>query len=81
MAARPGSAFRQMRKTVAEIGLMALTHMVPVPGLSLLLNKRVRRKARTTTGLALLGAGALVAAVPVALHVIRKTAGESTRTN
>jgi hypothetical protein len=70
----------KMNKNFSEIGLAALTHLVPVPGLSLLLNKRLRQKARRATGFALLGAGALVA-VPVALYVICKTSGESTRTN
>jgi hypothetical protein len=54
--------------------------MAPIPGLSLLLNKRLRRKARQATGIALLGAGVLVA-VPVALYVICKTSRESTNTN
>jgi hypothetical protein len=65
---------------LAEIGMVALTHFAPVPGLSLLLNKRLRRKARRATGFALLGAGALVA-VPVALYVICKTSGQPTNTN
>ena len=70
----------KMRRTFANIGVAALTSMVPIPGLSLLLNKRLRRKARKATGIALLGAGVLVA-VPVALYVICKTSGESTNTN
>jgi hypothetical protein len=65
---------------LSQIGLVALTQLVPVPGLSLLLNKRLRRKAKRATGIALLGMGALVA-VPVALYVICKTSGESTNTN
>jgi hypothetical protein len=69
-----------MRRTFTDIGVAALTQMVPIPGLSLLLNKRLRRKARKATGIALLGVGALVA-VPVALYVICKTSGESTNTN
>jgi hypothetical protein len=70
----------KMRRTFANIGIAALTQMAPIPGLSLLLNKNLRRKARKATGIALLGAGALVA-VPVALYVICKTSGESTNTN
>jgi ABC-type proline/glycine betaine transport system permease subunit len=70
----------KMRSTLSNIGLAALTQMVPVPGLGLLLHKGLRRKARKATGIALLGAGALVA-VPVALYVICKTSGESTSTN
>ena len=65
---------------ISEIGLAALTHLVPVPGLSLLVNKRLRRRARKATGLALLGAGAIVA-VPVALYVICKTSPTRTQTN
>ena len=64
----------------SEIGLAALTHLVPVPGVSLLMNKRLRRTARRATGIALLGAGAMVA-VPVALYVICKTSTKSTQTN
>ena len=70
----------KLRSTFANIGIAALTQMVPIPGLSLLLNKNLRSKARKATGIALLGAGALVA-VPVALYVICKTSGESTNTN
>ena len=69
-----------MNKTAKEIGLTALTLLVPVPGLSLLLNKRVRKTARRASGVALLGAGALVA-VPVALYVICKTSPKRTQTN
>jgi len=65
---------------IAEIGLAAVTHLVPIPGFSLLMNKRLRRRARQATGLALLGAGALVA-VPVALYVICKTSPKRTQTN
>ncbi len=69
-----------MNKAVKEIGLAALTHFVPIPGLSLLMNKRVLRTARKASGLALIGAGALVA-VPVALYVICKTSPKRTQTN
>jgi len=65
---------------IAEIGLAAVTHLMPIPGFSLLMNKRLRRRARQATGLALLGAGALVA-VPVALYVICKTSPKRTQTN
>jgi hypothetical protein len=67
-------------RKIAEVGVAALTHLVPVPGLSLLMNKGLRRKARRATGFALLGAGALVA-VPVALYVICKTSTKRTQTN
>jgi hypothetical protein len=67
-------------KILSEIRLATLTQLAPVPGLSLLLNKRLRRKARRATGFALLSAGALVA-VPVALYVICKTSPESTQKN
>jgi hypothetical protein len=67
-------------RKVSEIGLAALTQLVPVPGFSLLMNKRLRRSARRATRIALLGAGALVA-VPVALYVICKTSTKSTQTN
>lgn len=70
----------KLSRTFSVAGLVALKHLAPVPGLSLLLNKQFRRKARRATGIALLGAGALVA-VPVALYVICKTSGESTQTN
>jgi hypothetical protein len=69
-----------MNKTAKEIGLTAITHLVPIPGFSLLMNKRVRRAARQASGLALLGAGALVA-VPVALYVICKTSPKRKQTN
>ena len=62
-----------------EIGLAALTLFAP-PGLSLLMNKRVRRKAARVARVALLGAG-VVAAVPIALYVICKTSPESKPTN
>ena len=65
---------------ISEIGLAALTHFVPVPGLGLLMNKRLRRRARQASGLALLGAGALVA-LPVALYVICKTSPKQSPTN
>ena len=68
------------RAKISEIGLAAVTHLVPIPGFSLLVNERLRRRARQATGLALLGAGALVA-VPVALYVICKTAPKRTQTN
>ena len=69
-----------MNKTAKQIGLAALTHFVPIPGFSLLMNKRVRRTAGRASGLALLGAGAMVA-VPVALYVICKTSPKRTQTN
>ena len=69
-----------MNKTAKEMGLAALTHFVPIPGFSLLINKRVWKTARKATGLALVGAGALVA-VPVALYVICKTSPKRTQTN
>lgn len=70
-----------MNKTeIAKTGLKVLTVVAPVPGLSLLLNKRVRRTARKFAGLALLGAGAAVA-VPVALYVICKTSPDPRKTN
>jgi len=65
---------------ISEIGLAALTHLVPIPGFGLLMNKQVRKTARQATGLALLGAGALVA-VPVALYVICKTSPKRPQTN
>jgi hypothetical protein len=64
----------------SDIGIAALTYLLPVPGVSLLFNKRLRRNARRATGIALLGAGALIA-VPVALYVICKTSPESNRSN
>jgi hypothetical protein len=71
---------KESLRRIPELGLVALTHLAPVPGLSLLLDKRLRRTARKATGFALLGAGALIA-VPVALYVICKTSGKSTQTN
>jgi hypothetical protein len=68
------------RAKISEIGLAAVTHLAPIPGFSLLMNKRLRRRARQASGLALLGAGALVA-VPVALYVICKTTPKRTQTN
>lgn len=65
-------------KTISKIGLKTLVRLTPVPGLSLVLNKEVRRNARRAAGLALLGAGAL-AAVPIALYVICKTSGETAK--
>ena len=65
---------------ISEIGLAALTHLVPVPGLSLLMNKSVRRKLGRAARVALVGA-AVVATVPVALYVICKTSPESKQTN
>jgi hypothetical protein len=70
---------KSIRK-LSEIGLSALAHSVPVPGLSLLLNTKLRRKARRATGLALLGAGA-AAAIPIALYVICKTSEGSKQTD
>ena len=64
----------------SEIGVAALTRFAPVPGLSLLLNKRLRRKATKVARFALVGAG-VAAAVPVALYVICKTSPRSTETN
>jgi hypothetical protein len=69
-----------MKKSTKEIGLAALTQFVPIPGLGLLMNERVRRTARRATGIALVGAGALVA-VPVALYVICKTSTKRQQTN
>ena len=69
-----------MNKIAKEIGLAALTHFVPVPGLRLLMNKRVRRTVRRASGVALVGAGAIIA-VPVALYVICKTSPKRTQTN
>jgi hypothetical protein len=69
-----------MKESTKEIGLAALTHFVPIPGLGLLMNKRVRRTVRKASGLALIGAGALVA-VPLALYVICKTSPKRTQTN
>lgn len=69
-----------MKERTKELGLAALTHFVPIPGLGLLMNKRVRRTARKASGIALLGAGALMA-VPVALYVICKTSPKRTPTN
>ena len=71
---------RNTIKVIPKIGLMALTRLAPVPGLGLLLNKKVRRNARRVAGLALIGAGALVT-VPLALYVICKTSRESAQSN
>ena len=65
---------------ISEIGLAALTHLVPVPGLSLLMNKSVRRKLGRVARVTLVGA-AVVATVPLALYVICKTSPESKQTN
>jgi len=67
-------------RKISEIGLTALTHAAPIPGLSLLLDARWRRRLRKAGGVALIGAGALVA-VPVALYVICKTSEGSTSRN
>jgi len=67
-------------RKLPELGLSALTHFVPIRGFSLLMNKRVRRTVRRASGLALIGAGALVA-VPVALYLICKTSPKRTQTN
>ena len=65
---------------IPEIGLAALTLFAP-PGVSLLMNKRLRRKAARVAHFALVGAG-VAAAVPVALYVICKTSPrKSTETN
>ncbi|HYW70706.1 MAG TPA: hypothetical protein VE961_06715 [Pyrinomonadaceae bacterium] len=64
-------------RNLSELALTAVTHAAPVPGLSLVLNKRFRRTVRKAAGVALIGAGALVA-VPLALYVICRTSGEST---
>jgi len=70
-----------MKKSeIPKIGLTILTGVAPIPGLSLLLNKRVRRGVRRAAGLALIGAGALVT-VPLALYVICKTSPKSKRDN
>ena len=64
-----------MNKKIPEIALTALASVAPIPGLSLLMNKRVRRTALKAAGrLALVGAGVLVT-VPVALYIICKTSG------
>ena len=69
-----------MNTKLSDIGLATLTYLAPVPGLSLLLNKPLRRKAVRAARFAVLGAG-VVAAVPVALYVICKTSQRSPRTN
>jgi hypothetical protein len=70
-----------MKKSdIAKLGLTAIGTLVPVPGLSLLLNKRVRRAVVRVAGFAMLGAGVLVIA-PAALYLMRKTPGESGQTN
>jgi hypothetical protein len=61
-----------LNSKVAKIGLAAVAGLAPVPGLSLLLNRKVRRHARRVAGVAVIGAGILVA-VPIALYVICKT--------
>ena len=58
----------------------ALMQLVPGPGLSLLMNKSLRRKAGRAARVALLGAG-VVATVPLALYVICKTSPGSKQTN
>ena len=58
----------------------ALMQLAPVPGLSLLMNKRLRRKVGRAARLALLSAG-VIATVPVALYVICKTSPGSKQTN
>jgi len=68
----------KISKKVTDMALPAVTQFVPVPGLNLMLNKQFRQKVRRATGIALLGAGALVA-VPVALYVICKTSEGSER--
>jgi len=67
-------------RKISEIGLTALTQALPVPGIGLLLHRRVRRNARRATGIALIGAGALIA-VPAALYVICKTSPGTTKSN
>jgi hypothetical protein len=67
-------------RTVSEIGLTAVTHLVPVPGIRFLLNRQARRTARRVATVALLGAGVAVA-VPAALYVICKTSGTRNQTN
>lgn len=69
-----------MDKRIPKLALTALVGLAPVPGLSLLLNKSVRRTARRAAGLALVGAGVLVT-VPVALYIIRKTSGVPVQKN
>jgi|GEM_PF-6866507 len=69
-----------MNRKLSDFCLATLTHLGPVPGLSLLLNTNLRRRARTAAGLAIVGAGALVA-VPLALYVICKTSPGSKQTN
>ena len=63
-----------MDKRIPKLALTALVSLAPVPGLSLLMNKSVRRTAKRAAGLALVGAGVLVT-VPVALYLISKTSG------
>jgi len=71
---------KQSVRRIPELGLMALAQLAPVPGLSLLMNKRVRRKVGRAARLALLSAG-VVATVPLALYVICKTSPGSKQTN
>ena len=65
--------------TISKTGLKTLLRLAPVPALSLILNKRLRRNARRAAGLAALGAAAL-ATIPIALYVICKTSGETAPT-
>ena len=69
-----------MDKRISKLALTALVGLAPVPGISLLMNKRVRRTAKRAAGLALVGAGVLVT-VPVALYIICKTSGEPVQKN
>ncbi len=67
-------------RKLAAVGLSTLVGLAPIPGLSLLMNKRVRKTAKRAAGAALVGAGVLVT-VPLALYVICRTSGESARKN
>ena len=71
---------RESVRRIPELGLMALAQLAAVPGLSLLMNKGLRRKAGRAARVALLGAG-VVASVPIALYVICKTSPGSKQTN
>ncbi len=71
---------KAITRRIPELGLIALTHVVPLPGLSLIMNKSVRRKLGRAARVALVGA-AVVATVPVALYVICKTSPESKQTD
>jgi hypothetical protein len=64
---------------LSAAGIAALTQLAPVPGLSLLMNKSLRKKAGRVARVALLGAG-VVATAPLALYVICKTSSRSTET-